>query len=163
MDIPLFVCKHYEMDPETEDLLFDATQLANGLTVLIETPDLRVFPEHTDSLPERERALRWNRWMTISDLTIDEVADEVLFIATYEDGTKKKITTSADYAWYVKKDSLEAVEALRLNTIVEVAAYAENDVTETRKISNARVHEIVIGSGVVVGVSPDHPLAQNLV
>lgn len=108
-----FVPKFYHMNPQTEDLLFDGTELKDGMVVLIEHSDLRgdldtisIHPSHL------ERALKWNRWTTVSAVVFDEEKDQVLFIATYEDGTKRKFIADADYAWFVKKDSIPVGEPL---------------------------------------------------
>lgn len=103
----LFEPKHFNSNPETEELLWDATELEEGLVVMIEEPSVRadISEVYMDSAV-MEQAYRWNRWATVSDLNHDANLDQVLFVATYSDGSKRKLVTSADYAWYVKKNSM---------------------------------------------------------
>jgi hypothetical protein len=112
-----FVTKYYEMDPIEEDLLIDGSKLENDMVVLIEDPEFRVnvSMHFIDDMPAtKERALRWNRWATVSEYEFDTEADEVIFVAVYEDGTKKKQIVSADKAWFVKLYSMENIHAAKV-------------------------------------------------
>lgn len=99
-----FVKKYYEMDPETEDVLFDSSYLRNEMRVLIESPDLRGIPgENLDDWALDEIRLL-NRWCEVSFLKFD--GDYVHFIAIYDDGIKRKRTYPIPCAWIVKKNSI---------------------------------------------------------
>lgn len=111
------VHKYYPMDPKTEDLISNGIDLKNGMVVLIAGPDVRV--ETSKSLSEpwvMDRALENNRWALISE--IEFAGSTVSFVATYEDGTKRKRSSSVFYAWLVKLDSLpsEKVEGVPIES-----------------------------------------------
>lgn len=106
-----FVDKYYEMNPETDDLLFSGYDLANGMVVLTENYKRRIdVSKGFDALLEgyKPEALKWNRWMTVSQLKINKGDQLVGFIAIYPDGTKRKVMLSVDDAWIVKVYSLPA-------------------------------------------------------
>jgi len=113
IDMTQFVPKYFEMDPKTDDLLRKGSMLEDGMVVLLEMPALRVDIVSEDGQPlstyynpeTREQALRYNRWVTVSDLGWAD-GDMCSFIGVYHDGTKKKIEAPNDFAWYVKKNSL---------------------------------------------------------
>jgi len=104
-----FVSKFFQMDPKTEDLLSNGSMLKEGMVVMIEDDFGRVDVER-DTKVERydlARALENNRWCTVSEIeTHSQNYDIISFVATYEDGTKKKRTFNKSYAWYVKLDSI---------------------------------------------------------
>lgn len=110
-----YVSKYYEMDPETDDLIANGEQLENGMRVICEDPDPKNDLDTMQSGDRqwwnigitRERANRWNRWMTVSEVIPgDEITE---FVGVYDDGTKKKFNVASLVGWYVKKDSLETV------------------------------------------------------
>ena len=114
----LFVDKFYEMDPQFEDLLPDGTYLQDGMVVLVEDSFIRADPSN-DNKYEIERARETNRWATVSHIKVmkrwehddmgrvlGESSPLVSFVATYGDGTKKKRSYDASYAWIVKLDSM---------------------------------------------------------
>lgn len=96
----MFVHKYYEMDPATEDLLFDGTYLQDGMTVLVGDPMLRVDLEEDVNPHLEEKAKIRNRWATISNVTISN--DELSFLALYSDGTKRKVIVNVAWPWLVK-------------------------------------------------------------
>jgi hypothetical protein len=104
-DVDLFVDKYEEMNPETEDLLFDGRQLRNGMKVL---PDItyRADIVHMSSSRIRDKAMLRNRWCTVDNLEIRNDINMVSFVGVYEDGTKRKHEHNIDIAWVVKKDSI---------------------------------------------------------
>jgi hypothetical protein len=104
--------QYYEMNPETETLLFDGDALQDGMTVLIDSgyrQDLDEIESHYDYHKARIN----NRWCTVSNLI--QKGDLLTFIGTYEDGVMEKRTFNSSIAWLVK-----------LNTIPE--SKDENDV-----------------------------------
>lgn len=104
-----FVPKYYVMDPETEELVFDAMDLRNGMVVLIADPDERTRPElGNDRDWEMDRLLERNRWCTVSKIDVSPETNSVYFLATYEDGTQRKRQYSITQAWLAKKDSVES-------------------------------------------------------
>lgn len=113
IDTSACVPRHYEMDPETEDLLSSGRKLWNGAVVLAEDPNSRAsdLPNHREAYPHEISNVREkNRWASISEIEfqMDKQTGKkiVLFVATYSDGTKRKRWTSANHAWLVKKDSI---------------------------------------------------------
>lgn len=118
-----FVPKFYRMNPETEEILFDGTELENGMVVLIENPNLRQnITLATTMNPEAfDNALRMNRWMEVQHVTAKD--DIVEFIGRYDDNTKSKHRFALRTAWLVKKDSI-----LDPTEYQELAEYAAADV-----------------------------------
>lgn len=110
-----FVSKFYEMTPGEEDILFNGWELRDGMVVLIAHDEFRqeVHPHMSQS--ELEKARRFNRWATISEVESGDVW--VSFIATYSDGTKKKQQLDVAEAWFVKVDSLEDAEAQNVDQV----------------------------------------------
>ena len=124
MNTALFVDKFYEMNPETDDLLAEGTELENGMIVLLEDSLMREDPERVDSTAlgtryQQERLREVNRWCEVMNFKVQrrfehddmgsvltEVDPLVEFVALYSDGTKKKRRYAASYAWIVKKDSI---------------------------------------------------------
>jgi len=154
-----FIQKFYEMDPKTEELLFDATYLRNGMKVLIESPDLRANPRMGLAGSELDRARTANRWCTVSFLKVG--GEFVDFIATYDDGIKRKRTYPVGCAWIVKKDSLQKpieepdVENARKRLVHELlqamaTTHPENEVprdTMSIKYAEIAANSIMIGLG----------------
>jgi hypothetical protein len=108
-----FVDKYYEMDPKTEDLLFDGTYISEGMVVLIQSPSYKETLIETSvsngKYDEIWRAKKYNRWCTVSDVKSNE-RGIVSFIGVYEDGTKRKHCHDVFDAWIVKKDSIPEPE-----------------------------------------------------
>lgn len=102
------VPKYYMMDPDTEKLLSNGKLLRDGMKVLIESSNMRVDIDRKLQPWEMDRALKRNRWATISDVTWTTWTRDnaVIFIATYEDGSQSKETWGDSYAWLVKKDTI---------------------------------------------------------
>lgn len=100
----MFVPKYYEMDPATEDLLFDGRYLQDGMVILMGEPSVRAEILEQMEDEEIEIAKRFNRWMSISHVTW--FGNSVAFLAHFPDGTKKKIVTGVHMPWLVKIDSL---------------------------------------------------------
>jgi hypothetical protein len=105
-----FMPKFYKMDPSTDDLLPSGDHLANGMKVLIESPNNRV-PIGAEGLSDwkEDRALENNRWCTVESLRI--VRETLRFIGVYEDGTKRMRAFPVEEAWYVKRDSIQEITA----------------------------------------------------
>lgn len=117
IDLSQFVPKNFEMDPELHDLLPNGRALRNGMVVLIEEEAQRQNLELVKKNPSMglPQALRWNRWMTVSNVEFpgeSEILTDVTFVATYDDGTKKKIAKGVMQAWYVQLDSIPEDEAI---------------------------------------------------
>lgn len=105
----LMVPKFYTMDPATEDLLPDAEYLVDGLVVLSGEPSDRVDLANRTDEWMTDRAYERNRWARVSHVVRirDGRRDEVAFVATYADGTKRKRRVLPKSAWLVKKDSIQ--------------------------------------------------------
>jgi len=99
---PVLMPMRYVMDPEVEDLLFDGTHLVNGMEVLFGHDILRREP---DLEKYHINQLQYNRWMRVSNVTRRR-NDIIEFIATFDDGTKTKISVAMSWGWYVKKLSI---------------------------------------------------------
>lgn len=99
-----FVERYYQMNPETEDMLPNGGAIRNGMIVLIADPDQRVIVKEAFLDWELDRALVRNRWAKVSHVMRDN--SSVVFIAEYEDGTKKQRMVSFRSAWLVKKASM---------------------------------------------------------
>jgi hypothetical protein len=112
----IYVDRFYEMDPEFDDLIF-GTELRDGMVVLIEDSLLRGDPERAfrgdTPLGEKYEIARCreaNRWCTVTRLSLAPRAGYeplVRFIGEYADGTKAIRQYSSDYAWLVKRASLD--------------------------------------------------------
>jgi len=107
MDSWKLVPKYYRMDPDTEDLLANGNKLKEGMVVLVEDPmhreEVNIFMDEA----RFARALKWNRWCTITELTYAMASSPLVrFVAVYDDGTKSKMSLSSQYAWYVKLESI---------------------------------------------------------
>lgn len=95
------VSKWYEMDPETEDVLYNGGDLQEGMVVLLENPEMRVDIWEAETDEEWFRALRTNRWMMVS--RIEVIGSYVRLFAEYEDGMKSKLEFPIREAWLVKR------------------------------------------------------------
>lgn len=107
LNISNYVSKFREMDPKTEDLIVDGCDLKNGMRVLVAGSMFREDTSWVDAPPSDyrlDRAKETNRWCTVSHLTYS--GDIVSFVATYDDGTKRKRTYHCRHAWFVKLDSI---------------------------------------------------------
>lgn len=112
VDTTQFVDEYFLMDPATDDLIFDGTNLRNGMVVLLENNSFRTDPSQVGSMDggDRDRLYRYNRWAKVSHLVIN--MDRTSFMATYGDGSKRKIDVQTSHAWYVKKDSMPVDDAV---------------------------------------------------
>jgi hypothetical protein len=99
-----FVDKFYEMDPATEDLLFDGTLLCDGMVVLMGEPGMRSYIQDDMSPEALEDAKRFNVWYRISSVLM--AGHNVIFQANYSNGVKKKINVRVTDSWLVKIDSI---------------------------------------------------------
>jgi hypothetical protein len=109
------VDKYYEMDPETEDLLNNATFIVDGMVVLIENPAHRENVAQNMTAGILANARMKNRWCTVTQAKISyagENAPTLSFVAVYEDGVKRKVIYAADLAWLVKKDSIPRIDEI---------------------------------------------------
>lgn len=99
-----FVDRFYHMNPQEEDLLFDGTYLRNGMTVLVGDASQRM--EITDDMDvyHRDQAELTNVWYTIAHVMSNQ--KYVTFLATYEDGMKRKATFTLGIPWLVKMSTL---------------------------------------------------------
>lgn len=119
------VPKFYTMDPDTEDLLRDGKYLANGMRVLVESPNDRGRPEEAEEKDwMKDRVLERNRWCTVSNL--ESRGNLIRFVAIYDDGTKRLRMSSFSSAWLVKIDSIpdpvlaEEKEAEKYNKVFDL-------------------------------------------
>lgn len=103
-----FVDKYYEMDPQTEDLLPDATFLRDGMVVLIGTSGSRLGLKDLRTEGDKEMHRIRNRWARIQHISFRPmvVGQRIEFIATYAGGIKKQVSYDASTAWLVKLDSM---------------------------------------------------------
>lgn len=113
------VDKWYEMDPDTEDLLYDGGELMDGMFVLLENPEMRVDVREELTDEELFRARRTNRWMQISRVKVTD--KHVSFMAEFEDGVKSKLEFPVDESWIVKDFPSPSKRILEVNAAEEVA------------------------------------------
>lgn len=100
-----FVGKYFQMDPETDNLLFDGSYLRDGMIVLAGDSSMRAEIRSREMPGEiLEQALTHNRWCEVEHVVFSN--SDVSFIAIYEDGTKKKRAHLRGLSWYVKIDSI---------------------------------------------------------
>lgn len=114
----LFVPKDYVMDPVYDDLLFDGTEIKEGMVILLADSLHRPDPTDTINRWNHTRMLEGARWCTVLrvEITPRYAEDEngrvisssplLQFLAEYPDGTKAKRTYCCSFAWYVKKFSI---------------------------------------------------------
>lgn len=122
MNSAMFEDKFRDMQPATEDLLPNGRALQNGMVVLLEAPSLKadmsiVVSTILSNPTDLNRAKINNRWCEVSHVEIEPhsgpdglPADNVTFVGTYSDGTKRKRQAPVGLAWFVKKDSLPKEE-----------------------------------------------------
>jgi hypothetical protein len=99
-----FVDQWYVMHPDTEELLYDGSELKEGMRVLIGDRRLRLDLTTERPASEYYHAMQRNRWCIVSKIELFE--HQVIFLATYDDGTKFKRTEQTTYPWLVKKNTL---------------------------------------------------------
>ena len=107
------VPKYYEMNPDTEDLIFNGDTLINGMVVLLTSTEAkqeldqpgRWFGKRKLTPSEKHRARVCNRWCRVTELDI--VGNHVRFVGVYADGTKHPRASSAMNSWLVRFDSLD--------------------------------------------------------
>lgn len=108
IDYGQFVEKYYVMDPKLEDLLFDGTELRDGMIVLVGDSSFR--EEITDGLRgyKLEIAMERNRYCKISRVgrTFKNDQWNVVFLGEYVDGTKRKVVIAEDMPWIVVKQTM---------------------------------------------------------
>jgi hypothetical protein len=140
-----FIPKFYTMDPKNEDLLFSGRALANGMVVLVADSDSRQNLKRLDADWELDRAFENNRWAKVTNLQI--IGNNLSFVAVYEDGSKRVRTCSANYAWFVKLDSVpdvvlaEEKEAQKYNSVlelVEAAMQRQADATHNKEMDSTK-------------------------
>ena len=123
IDYSLFEDKYYQMDPRREDLLFDGTELQEGMIVLIENSELRAEIGTGVSGEQLEKAMRYNRWAMVTRPSVEDTS--LKFLAVYADGSKKKIELSVHHAWLVLVNDYEPP------SFEAVKEYVEREVRET--------------------------------
>jgi len=101
-----FVDKFYQMDPKFERILWDGTELYNGMVVLPEDYKNRADVSAPMNPYELEHAMRHNRWCEISRVEVDGVTFETTFLAKYSDDSMKKITVPTSWSWLVAIESV---------------------------------------------------------
>lgn len=104
-----FVPKHYQMDPETEDVLINGSELLPGMIVLIGSDIMRMHIGDPADAINYDQAMRWNRWFKVVSVDFTHVAGFgtlVSIVGEYEDGVKMHHRVDTTMGWYVKKDSI---------------------------------------------------------
>lgn len=115
---PLKTCveRFYVFDKETEYILHSGAELQDGMTVLIDSFELRVDINQPMTLITLDRALEMNRWCTIRDVLV--LGRTVRFNATYVDGTKRERTLSIHHSWIARKRyRFEEAKTEKLNVL----------------------------------------------
>ena len=100
----MYLDKYYEMDPNTDDLLFDGTLLRNDMIVVVGDEQFRGDTTAEMTPSNAERIKMFNRWCMVSNLVVGR--EQIAFIATYDDGTKRKIVCDVRWPWLVKLNSI---------------------------------------------------------
>lgn len=133
------VDKWYDMDPKVEDLLWDSSELVEGMVVLVEDPMMRIDVRYPLSEEMLYQARTWNRWFMISHI-VDLNSNQINFMANYEDGSKRKfVAVAKSRSWLCKLGK----PVVGLNTDAsghEVDMYFQNH--QGPKIGVAKVTEI---------------------
>lgn len=116
-----FVPKHYQMDPETEDMFIDGSELLPGMIVLIASDRMRMNIGDPDDGYNYTQAMRWNRWFKVIETNARYVAGSgtvIEIVGEYEDGVKMHNRVGLHEGWYVKKDSIprEPIEATHVGS-----------------------------------------------
>ena len=106
MEIPSeIVPKYYRMNPKTDDMVMGGKDLADGMVVLVEDPNLRYDPKLPDMDDwEIDRLNMRNRWCRVHNVHV--VGNAVHFVGAYADGTKRKSQVTLTYSWLFKIDSI---------------------------------------------------------
>lgn len=131
-----FVPKYYMMNAETDELLPNASYLANGMKVLIENPDVRASEKDMQRDWGMQRALENNRWCTVTHLEFMDQKNMIRFIGVYEDGSKIVRVFGSDRSWLVKIDSVSESMAERterysnVRTLVLAALHRQDMATQ---------------------------------
>ncbi len=129
-EIDGMVDKWQEIDPEVEKLLYDGTELADGMVVIVEDPHRREDIRRSLDDAAFYRARRVNRWMMIDRVKI--VGTAVTFLATYEDGMQAKMEFDVSESWICKIGQPVIGTA---QVPGQTSIYAENDVeAELRRL-----------------------------
>lgn len=133
-----FVDKFYEMNPLSEDLI-KGHQLEDGMRVLIADPRFRpdlAYPIYFyTNMAFREGALRWNRWMTVTEFDGDLAESGLVsFIGLYDDGTKKDFILSSLHGWFVKINGVS-------DEMLEAALVKLRD-TDPEDLTTENVHNV---------------------
>lgn len=135
-----FVPQYYQMNPETDDMLPNGGKIKNGMVVLLASPKLRYDITKKNPLDwQLDRMLERNRWAQVSHVISDGTT--VVFIATYEDGTKRQVLADFQSAWLVKKNSLDGNQG----------SLFEHD--STYEVKRTEIYALVLG--VMQTVSPE--------
>lgn len=138
------VDKWYDMDPEVEDLLWDSSELVEGMVVLIDNPMLRIDVRYPLSAEMLYQARTWNRWFMISHI-VDLNSTHINFMANYEDGSKRKfVAVAKSRSWLCKLGGLNA------EAVVSDGSGHEVDMDFGPKIGVAKVAENRFGLNLVV-------------
>lgn len=124
IDYSQFVDKYFQMDPEQHDVLFDGTEMQDGMVVLYENPRGRVDMNEVLDEESLELARRRNRWALVSKVRVS--SDRVEFLAEYHDGSKKKINESKDVSWIVVRSTGAIDETLKTFNDLVVEDVAES-------------------------------------
>lgn len=103
--VPHIVDKFYAMDPDTDEFLPDGKHLKNGLCVLIEDSNKRASTNDMAQDWGWDRALKENRWCTVTELKFLVSDTHIQFIGVYEDGTKRVRKHMMDEPWLAKISS----------------------------------------------------------
>jgi len=107
--------KYYHMNPDQEDLLWNASALRDGMIVLLADSEERVdldWPRNWRfarklTAYEKSQSRIFNRWCRVTNLEISPTGQVVWLTALYADGFKYKRMHPHFKAWLVKLDSLE--------------------------------------------------------
>lgn len=98
--------KYDRLSPETEDLLFDGTELRNGMKVTFADPSWRKDLDQDPSEGMLHMILQRNRWFTVTHVVARP--NYLAYIAEYEDGHKERHEWEAHPSFWVKKDTVPA-------------------------------------------------------
>lgn len=107
---PDYVPKYFKMNPVTDGLLFDATELQEGMVVILQAPEYRVNVDSLEGLlrlapKDAHQAMYYNRWGRVKKMKVPGV-NNIHVALEYADGSEGVIVASVTDPWYVKKDSI---------------------------------------------------------
>lgn len=114
----LFIDRFYKMDPSSEDLLFDGTCLRDGMTVAVGDSSLRLEISDDMDAYAKDQGEILNSWYTISYTRTS--GRYVTFMATYENGYKRKVTYPIQHPWLVKLISIYKTDDLDIDPIPQL-------------------------------------------